>query len=393
MLKGRLGVVATRQLIAGLFIFFGGFLLCSGVGGRNIVLALAGLLIGGLAAALRFGAGLRPRSRQWLPATGRVALVADDPPATGDYGPCELHLIVEAQGAPSERVVVRDSRVPVANWPYPGMELPIEVASDNIRTVRVQWSRLAPSSSEDDFWVADQPDPVPRQSGSYLEPPDELIDFDIDDDLSAPGGPTASDEGDPLAAPRHRPSPRPREAAEPAAVAAAAIEPPPVTGAAPAAEPAPVAAAAATAVVEPAVDDLITTYPSAHPGPSGAIHGVGVTLLVADLARSLGFYRDLLGFYEVDSGDGNVVLASGGTRLVLRASSELGRISRRSVHLNLEVGDIDAVYAELKANGVRFTYPPRVVNRSNRLELWGAAFRDPDGHGIAIAQWRTPESV
>jgi hypothetical protein len=29
-----------------------------------------------------------------------------------------------------------------------------------------------------------------------------------------------------------------------------------------------------------------------------------------------------------------------------------------------------------------------VVNRGAKLDLWAAAFRDPDGHGIALTQWR-----
>ena len=49
-------------------------------------------------------------------------------------------------------------------------------------------------------------------------------------------------------------------------------------------------------------DDLITAYPSARPGPAGAIHGVGITVLVTDLDRSIAFYRDTLGFFEIDSG-------------------------------------------------------------------------------------------
>jgi catechol 2,3-dioxygenase-like lactoylglutathione lyase family enzyme len=134
--------------------------------------------------------------------------------------------------------------------------------------------------------------------------------------------------------------------------------------------------------------EVVSTYPSAHPGPAGAIHGVGLTVLVTDLDRSATFYRDRLGFYEMDGGEGNLVLASGETRLVLRQVPEIGTVTRRLVHLNLEVTDIEAVYAELKAAGVRFTYPPRVVNSGARLDLWAAAFRDPDGHGVAITQWR-----
>jgi hypothetical protein len=53
-------------------------------------------------------------------------------------------------------------------------------------------------------------------------------------------------------------------------------------------------------------------------------------------------------------------------RLVLRAITDLPA-DRRLVHLNLEVGDVDAAYQELKAKGVRFTYGPRVVNRGKDL--------------------------
>ncbi|WP_450091435.1 VOC family protein [Plantactinospora soyae] len=134
--------------------------------------------------------------------------------------------------------------------------------------------------------------------------------------------------------------------------------------------------------------DLIATQPSARVGGSGPIAGVGITLLVADLDRSIAFYRDLLGFFEIDGGEGNAILASGATRLVLRAIREVAPINRRLVHLNLEVNDVNAVYEELLAKGVKFTYAPRAVNRGAKLELWAAAFRDPDGHGIALTQWR-----
>lgn len=122
--------------------------------------------------------------------------------------------------------------------------------------------------------------------------------------------------------------------------------------------------------------------------PAAPISGVGITLLVTDLARSLAFYQGRLGFTEVDRGSGNAVLASGATRLVLREVSGAQPVSRRLVHVNLDVDDIQGAYEQLRDSGVRFTYAPRVVNRGNRLEVWAAAFRDPDGHGIALTQWR-----
>ncbi len=74
---------------------------------------------------------------------------------------------------------------------------------------------------------------------------------------------------------------------------------------------------------------------------------------------------------------------------MLREIPEVSPITRRLVHLNLEVGDVIAVYENLRAKGVKFTYAPRAVNRGAKLELWAAAFRDPDGHGIALTQWRS----
>ncbi|MBW6436536.1 VOC family protein [Actinoplanes hulinensis] len=134
--------------------------------------------------------------------------------------------------------------------------------------------------------------------------------------------------------------------------------------------------------------DVITGYPSARPGPAGSIHGVGITILVTDLARSTEFYRDVLGFHEIDTGDGSAVLASGDTRLVLRTVHNLSSEAGRLIYLNLEVGDIEAVHTELREKGVKFVHSPRPVNRGDRLELWSATFRDPDNHNIAITQWR-----
>ena len=135
-------------------------------------------------------------------------------------------------------------------------------------------------------------------------------------------------------------------------------------------------------------DDLITAYPSARPGPAGAIHGVGITVLVTNLERSIAFYRDILGFFEIDSSAANAVLASGDTRLVLRTVHDLSAEAGRLIYLNLEVGDVEAVYQELKSKGVPFVHGPRPVNRGDKLELWAASFSDPDRHNIAITQWR-----
>ena len=409
-----------RRIIAGAFLFVGLFVFCFGVGnGPRQTVMVAGLAIIVLAFSARIATNFRRSPRQWIRGTGHV-VEASEPPAESRYGRCAMQLVVDVAGLPTETVLVHDSRVPVAQWPRPGDELPIQVAADDVRNVRVLWrDQLAAGNGErpefaaelvvevpvEPAWDDDQPAPAPAAPpGSHLdlpahgdipepavpvEPPAD-VDFDIDSPPTAPLGPlppspfpaaaaapaaaSTADEGQvdrdvPLAGERRVPSPRPRPRTP--------------------RQPVPAAAAATTsATLDPVDSDLVTSYPSAHPGQSGAINGVGVTVLVSDLARSVEFYRDKLGFYEVDGGDDNVVLASGETRLVLRQAADLGAVKHRLVHLNLEVADVDAMYQELKARGVRFTYPPRPANRSARLELWAAAFRDPDGHGIALTQWR-----
>jgi catechol 2,3-dioxygenase-like lactoylglutathione lyase family enzyme len=166
---------------------------------------------------------------------------------------------------------------------------------------------------------------------------------------------------------------------------------------APATGSAPVAGAAAAKRGRPWADleggfepkeRVITAYPSARPGPASAIHGVGITALVTNLERSVEFYRETLGFFEIDAGAGSAVLASGDTRLVLRTVPDLSGVAGRLIYLNLEVGDVEAVYEELKRKGVKFVHGPRPVSRGGKLELWAASFHDPDQHNIAITQWR-----
>jgi resuscitation-promoting factor RpfA len=399
--RRRPGLVATRRIIAGAFLFVGLFVFCFGIGNGRQSVMIAGLAIVVLAFIGRITASFRRSTRQWIQGTGIVISVTE-PPAESRYGRCDMDLVIHVAGLPSETVGVHESRVPVSQWPQPGQELPVQVAADDPRNVRVLWrslftGELATSdpieTPADAFWEDDQPTPVPAEPpGSHLEPPEpSVIDFDIDSPPADPLAPvpaaaSTADEGEvdhgtpPLSGPvvpppRRKPSPHPRSPAPRTAPATTATKVAP-------------AAATTTATIDPVISDLVTTFPSAHPGPAGAINGVGVTVLVSDLERSVAFYRDKLGFYEVDGGVGNLVLASGETRLVLRQATDIGTVNRRLVHLNLEVADIDAMYAELKENGIRFTYPPKPVNRSARLELWAAAFQDPDGHGIAITQWR-----
>jgi catechol 2,3-dioxygenase-like lactoylglutathione lyase family enzyme len=137
---------------------------------------------------------------------------------------------------------------------------------------------------------------------------------------------------------------------------------------------------------EPAVERPATDNGAMRPG-------MGITLGVSDLARSLAFYRDTLSFEVIDSGPSGAVLAYGGGRLLLRPRSDMSPADRRAINLHIEVPDVEAAYQELRAKGVEFAHKPRVLSRGDKLELWAARFFDPDGYGIALTQWRDRQDV
>ncbi len=115
---------------------------------------------------------------------------------------------------------------------------------------------------------------------------------------------------------------------------------------------------------------------------------IGGMLIVSDLDRSLRFYSETLGFTIVYAASGNAVVEYGGSRILLQHMADFSGIDRKVGHLHIQVPDLEAAHTELVAKGVAFRYRPKMVSRSDDVELWKAAFDDPDGHGIALAEWR-----
>ncbi|SCF47121.1 VOC family protein [Micromonospora mirobrigensis] len=408
---GSRQIAPVRKLIGAVLGTVATFVVVFGLGMPSWAIVALGVALLVLAIAL---ATVKGGGRTWVVGVGHVHS-ASEPPTQYAFGRCELQLVIDAPGLPPRSKKIIEPRVPVAKWPSLGQSLPIRVALDDQRHVRVLWDEV-PTHAESAA-VADLPpefamaDPVDEVLIAQEAPPwaDRGPDDDFRDDYppapdpllddevtllpeerepvvmhQRPGGPVVL-EGtlvDPVAAnplPRRAaPSPRP-PVEERDTVTVDPIDLPldePVDEAPPSPEE---------------LDEAIFGYdPVGGPVEAGApISGVGITLLVTELDRSLEFYRDVLGFEELDRGTGNAVLVSGPTRLVLREVTGAAPISRRLVHVNLDVDDIQAAYARLRDAGVRFTYAPRVVNRGAKLEVWAAAFRDPDGHGIALTQWRS----
>ena len=143
------------------------------------------------------------------------------------------------------------------------------------------------------------------------------------------------------------------------------------------------------------------------------IHHTAIS--TGNIERSLRFYRDLLGFKEVfsstwgigtETADNIVGLKGSSARVVmLRAGNACVELfqyatpepklsdANRPVcdhgitHLCLQVADIDAEYARLKAAGMRFHCPPQ--NTGGLRATYG---RDPDGNVVELLEVKDRES-
>lgn len=108
-----------------------------------------------------------------------------------------------------------------------------------------------------------------------------------------------------------------------------------------------------------------------------------VILYVRKVEPSLRFYRDLLGFEEIESMPGYARLKSpgGGATIALHASPFRKSPPRtRPVVLYFETPDLNETCRQLRARGVRFDQLPQRMP-------WGwdhAYLRDPDGHSISL---------
>lgn len=115
-----------------------------------------------------------------------------------------------------------------------------------------------------------------------------------------------------------------------------------------------------------------------------------VLLRVADLQRSLGFWRDKLGLKPLGAFESFAFLDAGGTRIGLNAVAppkEPDGGLATLTEIVLEFPDVRAAHAELSAKGVSFRTPPRAVTSDATRELWACDCRDPDGHLVSITGW------
>lgn len=109
---------------------------------------------------------------------------------------------------------------------------------------------------------------------------------------------------------------------------------------------------------------------------------IGVIMLgVADIEKSVPFYRDQLGLKLSAQFEGFAFFDASGVTLAL--SGGLARATGRgagATEIVFSVEHIRRAFEALRTAGVEFSGEPRVVSGPN----WAANFRDPDGHILSI---------
>ena len=116
------------------------------------------------------------------------------------------------------------------------------------------------------------------------------------------------------------------------------------------------------------------------------------TLIVADIARSVAFYRDVLGATVLREGEPTllrlkniwITINKGGgptddkPEVIASAPKDLNTLSS---FLNLRVVDIERCYELWRSRGARFITEPKIHQTEKRCYV-----RDPDGYLIEVGQ-------
>lgn len=125
------------------------------------------------------------------------------------------------------------------------------------------------------------------------------------------------------------------------------------------------------------------------------IHMEGLTFTVANVKRSVAFYRGKLGFkLEINAAPHFALIrvggAGGGTIGLIswnvakrEGAKKMTAKQKMAIHAEFSTSDLDGLYKKLRAKGVRFKEPPHD-------EPWERSMTavDPDGYHLEFAQGR-----
>lgn len=123
--------------------------------------------------------------------------------------------------------------------------------------------------------------------------------------------------------------------------------------------------------------------------PAPLLSGIAqIALTSADPVALAAWYRDTLGLPVLFEASGMIFFQSGATRLMIGPNHHDAAIGGEDVTLYFEPRDWSAAEAALSEHGVAFASEAQVVQRAPGRELALRAFKDPEGHALALLGWR-----
>ena len=113
-----------------------------------------------------------------------------------------------------------------------------------------------------------------------------------------------------------------------------------------------------------------------------------IAIIVKDLDRATGFYRDVLGIRFLFSAPPAMSFFDLGGVMLMLAPPENADHEKIATILYFDTDDIIAEHARLAPQRVEFLNAPHRVHRDGPRELWLAEFKDSEGNTFSLRQWR-----
>jgi methylmalonyl-CoA/ethylmalonyl-CoA epimerase len=114
---------------------------------------------------------------------------------------------------------------------------------------------------------------------------------------------------------------------------------------------------------------------------------VQVALSSADPPKLAAFYRDTLGIPLLFQASSMMFFQTGSTRFMIGPARKGEKIGGDAI-IYFEPRNWDETNAALERAGVAFPAPAQAVQESKGRMLMVRAFKDPEGHTLALLGWR-----